>query len=73
MCELQSIDDTGGFQSLWYIFYGNILKGIVSDSNNIFLWHESEDIYKKCYFQNFSWFQFYTYKLCMIMCIGSAP
>ena len=23
------------------------LKGIFSDSNNIFLWHESEDIYKK--------------------------
>ena len=23
-----------------------ILKGIFSDSNNIFLWHESEDIYK---------------------------
>ena len=25
------------------------------------------------YFQNFSWFQFYIYKLCMIMCIGIAP
>ena len=24
-----------------------LLKGIVSDSNNIFLWHESEDINKK--------------------------
>ena len=27
---------------------------------------------KKGYFQNFSWFQFYIYKLCMIMCIGIA-
>ena len=26
------------------------LKGIVSDSNNIFLWHESEDINKKSLF-----------------------
>ena len=25
------------------------------------------------YFQNFSWFQFYVYKLCIIMCIGIAP
>ena len=25
------------------------------------------------YFQNFSWFQFYVYKLCMIVCIGIAP
>ena len=46
------------------------LKGIVSDSN-IFLWHESEDIQlEKFHFQNFSWFQFYVYKLCMIMCTG---
>ena len=29
-------------------------KGIFSDSNNIFLWHESEDRNKKAYFQNFS-------------------
>ena len=28
---------------------------------------------KKVYLQNFSWFQFYVYKLCMIMCIGIAP
>ena len=26
---------------------------------------------KNAYFQNFSWFQFYIYKLCMIMFIGS--
>ena len=45
------------------------LTGIVSDSNNIFLWHESEDINKKAYFQNFSWFQFHIFKLFMIMCI----
>ena len=29
------------------------LKGIVSDSNNIFLWHESEDINKKSLFSKF--------------------
>ena len=59
------------------------VKGIFSDSNNIFLLHESEDINKrktkqnktkqKANFQNFSWFQFCIYKLCMIMCIGIAP
>ena len=48
------------------------LKGILGDSNNIFLWHESEDVNKKD-FQNFSWFQFYIYKLCMIMGIAIAP
>ena len=37
-----------------------------SDSNN-FLWHDSEDINKKAYFQNFSWFQFYVFKLCVIV------
>ena len=36
---------------------------MVSDSNNIFLYHESEDINKKSYFQTFSWFHFYIYKL----------
>ena len=41
----------------------------------IFLWYESEDINqkKKAYFQNFSWFQFYVLKLCMIMCISLLP
>ena len=29
------------------------VKGIVSDSNNIFLWHESEDINKKSLFPKF--------------------
>ena len=46
------------------------INGIVSDSNKIFLWHKSENINKKGYFQNFSCFQFYVYKLCMIMYIG---
>ena len=50
--------------SLW-------LKQVFSDSNNIILWHESEDVNKKKtpYFQNFSWFQCYVFKLCMIMCV----
>ena len=46
------------------------IKGIVSDSNNIFLWHESEDKTKKGYFQKFSWFQFYVLQ---VMCIGITP
>ena len=29
------------------------VKGIVGDSNNIFLWHESEDINKKSWFPKF--------------------
>ena len=28
---------------------------------------------QKGYFQNFSWFQFYVYKVCMIMYTGTAP
>ena len=35
---------------LLYLAY---LKGIVTDSNNIFLWHESEDINKKSLFPKF--------------------
>ena len=31
----------------------NKLKGVVIDSNNIFLWHESEDINKKSLFPKF--------------------
>ena len=49
------------------------VKGIVSDSNNIFVWHESKHINKKGYFQKFSWLQFHVYKLCMIMCTDIAP
>ena len=30
------------------------VKEIFSDSNSIFLWHESKDINKKAHFQNFS-------------------
>ena len=30
-----------------------MVKGIVSDSNNIFLWHESEEINKKSLFPKF--------------------
>ena len=44
------------------------IKEMFSDSSNIFLWHESVDTKKKAYFWNFSWFQVYIYKLCMIMC-----
>ena len=47
----------------WEMLAGNEkskgLKGIFSDSNNIILWYGSEDINKKAYFHNFSWFQFY--------------
>ena len=28
---------------------------------------------KKADFQNFSWFQFYIFKLCMIMCVSLPP
>ena len=51
-----------------------ILKGIVSDSNNIFLWHESEDIKKKGVFPKFQFITIlYIYNLCIIMCIGITP
>ena len=30
-----------------------LIKGIVTDSNNVFLWHESEDINKKSLFPKF--------------------
>ena len=35
---------------LYHICY---IKGIVSDSNSIFLWHESEDMNKKSLFPQF--------------------
>ena len=55
-----------------------ILKGIFSDSNNIFLWYDSKDmnqkiLTKKAYLQNFCWFQFYVFKLGMIMCVSLLP
>ena len=37
----------------WYAYQGSHVKGIVTDSNNIFLWHESEDINKKSLFPKF--------------------
>ena len=47
------------------------IKGIVSDSNNIFSYHESEDINKKSLFPK--WYQFQVFKLCMIMCVSLLP
>ena len=39
-----------------------------------FFMYESEDINnKKAYFQNFSWFQFYVFMLCMIMYVSLLP
>ena len=35
------------------VFCVEDIKGIFSDSNNIFLWHESEDINKKSLFPKF--------------------
>ena len=50
-CELctnyKKIPHTYLYESISYF------KGIVSDSSNIFLWHESEDINKKCLFPKF--------------------
>ena len=51
----------------------SLVKGIFIDSNNIFSCHESEDINKKAYFQNFGWYQFQVFKLCMIMCVSLLP
>ena len=42
-----------GFESRCSILNGQVIKGIVSDSNSIFLWHESEHINKKCLFPKF--------------------
>ena len=50
-----------------------VIKELFSDFNNIFLWNESEDITIKSLLSKFSWFQFYVYKLCMLMCIGITP
>ena len=35
------------------VFCQVFIKGIFSDSNNIFLWHESEDMNKKSLFWKF--------------------
>ena len=49
------------------------LKGIVSDSNNIFSWYESEDINKKGVFPKFQLIPILVFKLCMIMCVSLLP
>ena len=46
------------------------LKGIFSNFNNIFLGMNQKIWTKNVYFQNFSWFQFYIFKLYMIMCVS---
>ena len=51
----------------WLVKIVQELKGICNDSNNIFLWQKSEDINKRGYFRNFTWFLFFVYKLCSIM------
>ena len=38
---------------LWQYSAMAYIKGIVSDSNDIFLWHESEDVNKKSVFPKF--------------------
>ena len=45
-----------------------INTGIFSDSKNIFV--ASVDVQNKLNLQNFNWFHFYVYKLCIIMCIS---
>ena len=39
-------------------------------TTSFYSWYESEDINKKTHLQNFNWFQFYIFKLCMIMCVS---
>ena len=50
-----------------------IFKGIVNDYTTSFFDSNWKILRKKCYFQNFSPFQFFVYKLCMIMGISIAP
>ena len=47
--------ETGIKRAMFYLFFLKlfIIKGIFSASNNIFLWHESEDIHKKSLFSKF--------------------
>ena len=44
------------------------VKGIFSDFHNIFYGMNQKISTKRAYFQNFSWYQFYVFKLCMIIC-----
>ena len=55
------------------IYLGCNVKGIFSDSNNIFLWHKSEDIKKKRLFPKFQLILISVYKLYMNMYISTAP
>ena len=53
-----------------------VIKGIFVGFNNIFLWHEWEDISKKkknAYFLNFSKIKLYILKLRLIMCVSLLP
>ena len=61
------------FSSFLHFRFGAVSEGLVSDSNNVFLWLNQTIFTKKGYFQNFSGFQFYVHKLCTIMCIRIAP
>ena len=46
-----------------------IFNGIVSDSNNIFLWHESEDIHKKKLISKISVDSNFTFSSCAWLCV----
>ena len=59
--------------SVWFKWHSFIQHQVFSDSSSIILWHELEDMNKKVYLQNFSWFQFYVSKLCMIYMCFIAP
>ena len=37
----------GNFQVGYFLMENGVIKGIFCESNNIFLWHKSEDINKK--------------------------
>ena len=57
-----------GFQYFMDVHVGKEIKGIFGDSNDIILWHESEDMKRNSLFQKFQLIPiFYVYKLCMIM------
>ena len=61
-----------GFE-IWNKFI-TCIKGIVSHSNDSFYDMNQKILTKPAYFKNFSWCQFYVYKLWMInMCIYIAP
>ena len=49
-CDVPKLHNSGILISSQMEFPNKHIKGIVSDSNNIILWHESEDINKKSLF-----------------------